>query len=100
MKMSLFPEEEMPLFDVQTARSVNRTFQQKPVRIPLELPLQPTYMIQQEPNVLPIVAIVGVLAFFGFLAFLAFFKSARPQPTVEKLEGEISQIRKELKYGR
>jgi hypothetical protein len=98
--MSLFEPEEIPLFDVQTARSVNRTFQQKPTHIPLELPLQPTYIIQQEPNVLPIVAVVGVLAFFGFLAFLAFFKSARPQPTVEKLEGEISEIRKELTYRR
>jgi len=72
--MSLFPEEEMPLFDVQTARSVNRTFQQKPTRIPLELPLQPTYIIKQEQNTLPIVAIVGIFAFFGFLAFLAFMR--------------------------
>jgi hypothetical protein len=70
MSMSVFPEEEIPLFDVQTARSVNRTFQQKPTRIPLELPLQPTLIIKEEPNVLPIVAIVGIFAFFGFLAFL------------------------------
>jgi len=68
--MSLFEPEEIPLFDVQTARSVNRTFQQKPTRIPLELPLQPTYIIKTRTNVLPIVAIVGIFAFFGFLAFL------------------------------
>jgi len=68
--MSLFEPEEIPLFDVQTARSVNRTFQQKRTRIPLELPLQPTFVIKEEQNTLPIVAIVGVLTFFGFLAFL------------------------------
>ena len=99
--MSLFEPEEIPLFDVQTARSVNRTFQQKPTRIPLELPLQPTYIIKQEQNTLPIIAVVGIFVFFGFLAFLAFFKPARYEPTgIEKLEGEISEIRKELKYGR
>ena len=70
MSMSLFEPEEIPLFDVQTARSINRTFQQKPTRIPLELPLQPTYIIKQEQNTLPIVAMVGIFAFFGFLAFL------------------------------
>jgi hypothetical protein len=98
--MSLFPEEEMPLFDVQTARSVNRTFQQKPTRIPLELPLQPTYIIKEEPNYTPLIAIIGILSFFGFLAFLAFFKPARYEPGTEKLEREIGEIRKELKYGR
>jgi len=69
--MSIFEPEEIPLFDVQTAKSVNKTFQQRRTRIPLELPLQPTFVIKEEQNVLPIVAIVGILAFFGFLAFLA-----------------------------
>ena len=98
--MSLFEPEEIPLFDVQTARSVNRTFQQKPTRIPLELPLQPTYIIKQEPNYVPIIAIVGILSFFGFLAFLAFFKAKPREPQIESLEREVAEIRKELKYGR
>jgi len=98
--MSLFEPEEIPLFDVQTARSVNRTFQQKPTRIPLELPLQPTYIIKQEPNYTPIIAIIGILSFFGFLAFLAFSKGAKPEPQIESLEREMAEIRKELKYGR
>jgi len=99
--MSLFEPEEIPLFDVQTARSVNRTFQQKPTRIPLELPLQPTYIIKQEPNYTPIIAIIGILSFFGFLAFLAFFKAKpRREPQIESLEREVAEIRKELKYGR
>jgi hypothetical protein len=98
--MSLFAEEEIPLFDVETARSVNRTFEQKPTRIPLELPLQPTYIIKQEPNYVPIIAIVGILSFFGFLAFLALFKPTRQPATTEKLEREISEIRKELTYRR
>jgi len=72
--MRMFEPEEMPLFDVQTARSVNKTFQQRRTRIPLELPLQPTFMVKEEQNVLPIVAVVGILAFFGFLAFLAFMR--------------------------
>jgi len=76
--MSLFEPEEIPLFDVQTARSVNRNFQQKRTRIPLELPLQPTFVIKEEQqNTLPIVAVVGVLAFFGFLAFLSFMASKK-----------------------
>jgi len=72
--MSLFQPEEIPLFDVQTARSVNRNFQQRRTRIPLELPLQPTFVIKEEQNILPIVAVVGIFAFFGFLAFLAFMR--------------------------
>ena len=72
--MSLFEPEEIPLFDVQTARSVNRTFQQKPTRIPLELPLQPTYIIKQEQNTLPIIAIVGIIGLLAFLGFLAYLK--------------------------
>ena len=64
----MFREDVYPL--IADAESLERTFQQKPTRIPLELPLQPTYIITQEPNVLPIVAIVGIFAFFGFLAFL------------------------------
>jgi hypothetical protein len=72
--MSLFEPEEIPLFDVQTAKSVNRIFQQKPTRIPLELPLQPTYIVKQEPNYVPIIAIVGILSLFGFLAFLAYLR--------------------------
>ena len=73
--MSLFEPEEIPLFDMQTARSVNRTFQQKPTRIPLELPLQPTYIIKQEPNyVVPIIAIVGIIGLLAFLGFLAYLK--------------------------
>ena len=66
----MFREDVYPL--IADAESLERTFQQKPTRIPLELPLQPTYIIKQEPNyVVPIIAIVGILSFFGFLAFLA-----------------------------
>ena len=72
--MALFPPEEIPLFDVAAAKRLNQTFQQRPTRIPLELPLQPTIIIRQEQNTLPIVAIVGIFAFFGFLAFLAFMR--------------------------
>jgi hypothetical protein len=72
--MSLFEPEEIPLFDAATAKRLNRTFQQKPTRIPLELPLQPTFIIKEEQNTLPIVAVVGIIAFFGFLAFLAFMR--------------------------
>lgn len=70
----MFEPEEMPLFDVQTARSVNKTFQQRRTRIPLELPLQPTFIVKEEQNMLPIVAIVSIFAFLGFLAFLAYLK--------------------------
>ena len=69
--MGIFEPEQVPLFDIETAGSVNKTFQQRRTRIPLELPLQPTFVIKEEQNTLPIVAIVGILAFFGFLAFLA-----------------------------
>jgi len=72
--MAVFEPEEFPLFDVSTAKRVNRNFQQKPRRIPLELPLQPTFVIKEEQNVLPIVAVVSIFAFFGFLAFLAFMR--------------------------
>ena len=65
----MFREEYYPL--IADVESLERTFQQKPTRIPLEVPLQPTYIIKQEPNYVPIIAIVGILSFFGFLAFLA-----------------------------
>ncbi len=83
--MSIFEPEEIPLFDVQTARNVNKVFQQRPTRIPLELPITPTYVFKQEPNYVPIIAIVGILSFFGFLAFLAFMRQAPPP---ERVRGE------------
>jgi hypothetical protein len=84
--MALFPPEEGPVFDIDivAAKRLNEIFQQKPARIPLELPLQPTspsqpplanlpysptFIIKEEQNILPIVAVVGILTFFGFLAF-------------------------------
>lgn len=94
----MFREQVYPLFaDVE---SLEEAFKQKPTRIPLELPLQPTYIIKQQADHTPIIAIIGILSFFGFLAFLAFSKGAKPEPKIESLEREMAEIRKELKYGR
>ena len=66
----MFREEVYPL--VPDAEKLAETFKQKPASIPLELPIQPTYIIKQEINWIPIVAML--LGFFGLLAFLAFLR--------------------------
>lgn len=73
--MAIFQPEPLPLFSYETAKTLDETFKQKPTRLPLELPLQPTVIVkEQEPNYIPIIAIVGILSFFGLLAFLAYLK--------------------------
>ena len=72
--MGVFVEEEPPLFTYETARQVEETFRQKPTRLPLEVPLFPTYVIKQETNWVPIVAIVGLVGLFVFLGFLTYMR--------------------------
>ncbi len=100
--MDVFKPEPPLLFPFETEKNLAEIFTQKPARIPLELPLQPTVIIErQEANVLPTVAIVSIFAFFGFLAFLAFMKGARAEkPEIEELKREISEIRREITYRR
>lgn len=72
----VFMPEEYPLPHPNMLRRVEQTFIQKPTRIPLEIPLMPTrtYVVKQEPNWVPIVAIVGIISLFGLFAFLAFMR--------------------------
>jgi hypothetical protein len=72
--MGVFTPEPEPLFTYETTRQLEETFKQKPTRIPLEVPLYPTYIMKQETNWVPIVAIVGLFGLFAFLGFLAFMR--------------------------
>lgn len=68
----MFIAEEYPLPHPNMLRRVEGTFVQRPTRIPLEVPLYPSYVVKQQTNWVPIVAIVGVVSLFGLLAFLAY----------------------------
>jgi len=72
--MGVFIPEPEPLFTYETARHLEETFRQKPSRIPLEVPLYPTYVVKQETNWVPIVAIVSLVGLFAFLGFLAYMR--------------------------
>jgi len=99
--MTLFQQEEVQLFTPQTAERIENKYKQLPSVVPLIVEPEQYFIMRRERDYVPIIAIVGILSFFGFLAFLAFFKPTRYEPTgIEKLEGEIREIRKELKYGR
>ena len=96
--MTLFQEEQVPLFNPQRAGRLENRYKQLPSVVPLVVEPEQYFLMRKETDYVPIVAIVGIvglLAFFGLLAFLAFSKPAR----YEKLEREISEIRKGITYG-
>jgi len=73
--MSIFEQEEIPLFSPRTARRINAAYRQDPLVVPISSqPTSEVVLIRPDPNWLPIVGIVSIVAFFGFLAFLAFMR--------------------------
>ena len=72
--MGIFVPEEFPLFNCETASRLEETFKQKPTQLPLKVPLYPVYIVTQEPNWVPIVAIVSLVGLFAFLGFFAFVR--------------------------
>lgn len=71
--MALFQEQEVPLFNPQTARRIENRYRQRPTVVPLTVEPEQYFMMRKERDYVPIVAIVsivGLLALFGLLAFL------------------------------
>lgn len=71
--MTLFPEQEVQLFNPQTAQHIENRYRQLPTVVPLTVEPEQYFMMKREKDYVPIVAIVsivGLLALFGFLAFL------------------------------
>jgi len=73
----MFRQEEYPL--VPDSRFLAETFEQRPVKIPLSLPLAPSPIIvmRERSNALPIIAIVSIVGLIGLFAFLAYMGRGR-----------------------
>ena len=69
----MFADQEVQLFNPQTARHIENRYRQLPTVVPLTVEPEQYFMMRKERDYVPIVAIVGMvglLAFFGLLAFL------------------------------
>ena len=72
--MALFPDQEVQLFNPQTARRIENRYKQLPTVVPLTVEPEQYFIMREKRDYVPIVAIVGIvglLALFGFLAFLS-----------------------------
>jgi len=70
--MTLFPEQEVQLFNPQRAQRVENRYRQLPSVVPLVVEPEQYFLIRKETDYVPIVAIVGIVGLLAFLGFLAF----------------------------